>query len=626
MTEDAKKLLKKRRWTGADVGKLLIESFINDVLHSREPDFKPIVSQERFRELESKLSEWDAESYSTLGEINTALLTAYNYCLGDIQKYENGFFRLSTALELCESVESALNLSLSYPLIVTQEKYNDTKRTAAELLVKSEEHYLDLFFYTLRYSLAMDTTPELQAAIDDLKAEPVTNPRILRNYNRITERGYITLRDGTRSDETPREQWRSAIIEQLREMHPDAPEDLRELLHQIRDKAIQEARRFRYEGITAIKEAYKEDIGEDLPITAPELIERLYKHLERYDQRAAIIDDAPLYVDMPIPEPFPEVDTWLFMRAGGIPGFCTWHYYDAPPELNKAELLTAYSVYSILYCETPEQLREFKDDYPKIAQIIDARISAAVPEIGDDQTAGQPVTWGRLADLDFLNFRDLIEPDTQTIVDAVCLDPVDVTGQTESRRTARLKLYEKRTRAQTRGIAILQGRTLNAPTGFYDNSIFISELAKSHSLEQLRESEERVAELRRLRSSLVIPALRNIIGFNTLLELLADVYGIPDLLLIRFDCKKYIEQLREYNNRIYTLYSTVYGDGTERREKQGVINSAFIPFKLAELQPADQAVEQIREKLQTARYSAAVRSYLRYFDTPIKELYEGGAE
>ena len=48
MAKSIDSLLKKKGWSGEEVGKALIASVIHDVKHRGEPDFKPLFSQSDF--------------------------------------------------------------------------------------------------------------------------------------------------------------------------------------------------------------------------------------------------------------------------------------------------------------------------------------------------------------------------------------------------------------------------------------------------------------------------------------------------------------------------------------------------------------------------------------------------
>lgn len=58
-----KNLLKKKGWTGEEVGKLLIASMLNDIKQQGQQDKEPLFSQSDFEKMESSLTSDRGLSY-----------------------------------------------------------------------------------------------------------------------------------------------------------------------------------------------------------------------------------------------------------------------------------------------------------------------------------------------------------------------------------------------------------------------------------------------------------------------------------------------------------------------------------------------------------------------------------
>ena len=89
------KLLKKKGWTGKEVGQLLIASLLNDIKQLGQGEKTPLFSQADFEKMESSLnSDFDYLSYGVYRELYSSILDSFNIGQGLCQQFYNGFSRL----------------------------------------------------------------------------------------------------------------------------------------------------------------------------------------------------------------------------------------------------------------------------------------------------------------------------------------------------------------------------------------------------------------------------------------------------------------------------------------------------------------------------------------------------
>lgn len=94
MALNINKLLLKKGWTGAEVGKLLMASLINDLKHHGEPDHKPLFTQAQFDRMASKLpTERDYLVLNMYITLYDSVSTVFNKSQALMQQAWHGYYR-----------------------------------------------------------------------------------------------------------------------------------------------------------------------------------------------------------------------------------------------------------------------------------------------------------------------------------------------------------------------------------------------------------------------------------------------------------------------------------------------------------------------------------------------------
>ncbi len=622
MAKNIDSLLKKKGWSGDEVGKALIASTIHDVKHRGEPDFKPLFSQADFERMESSLNtDRDFTVYGVYRDIYSSLIDAYNRGQGLYQQFYNGYSRYSNYMYLCQQADEALKRAESYPLIMTQSQYNRYKDKAQSQLEGLQESFSSLLFHILgKFIEAPDEAPEgIRTAIEATKKEPATNKRILNSWNEVWGLGYYQLPDGRRSDQMTSEEWQNALKELFLKTHSltinGEPATAEETFTHYGQERLLRALELFYKGIDGIKELYKATTGENMDgvdeVEETRLLEALedivgvdYRSKEELRRKEKA--ESPLY-------PLQGLINGLL--DGTTASSTEWHYHEAPPELTKYDVLECLDLYN--GAETEDgipQLKEFKADYPALFSALEAYIKEAVPALKGLKPAQydkEVISWGELAELDFMNYKSLITPDDGEIVEILEGDGAISHAQ--------YKRYWKR------GIAIIQ----NPPEWRVDENGDYKEdespLAVFSTLDTLAEDADKREELDAFQNNLFKPALRFLYAFNALMKIIGAVYDIEDMEAVQLSTRTLESQLTSFNNLIYLFYAEVYGDEDEKAHKRELIKELFIPVDTEELKPTADAIKAVTDELTELGFTSKARKKLKNFDRYIALLMGEGA-
>lgn len=601
------KLLKKKGWTGKEVGQLLIASMLNDIKQQGQGEKTPLFSQADFEKMESSLnSDFDYLSYGVYRELYSSIIDSFNRGQGLCQQFYNGFSRLFTVLR---EVQIADNVQKAYddtPLIMTESQYKRLEAEAVQTLRGRKESYYSLLFYLLEKSLdAGDEAPEpIRTAIEATKEIPAEKITFSRSYNEQMGEGYYSLPDGRRSDQMTSEEWQKALEEEILRTHKltinGEPASTEETIREYnRDRLIKSYELF-FKGAKAIRELVLERTGKELDGTDEEIEEALND----------ILNDTIDYVGKARYNPNAE----KIAEALGFSTPTEWHTYEELPEG-----LTAYDLLYLItessrYGETDKKkhLKAFKTEYKELYTALNAYIEENVPKargLKPNQLYKDIVSWGELADAGIIGYSSLIQPDDREIVQI----------WTEGEDTTENK--SKRLRAGLRGIAILRN-----PASYQtdENGDYIekkSPLRFFLSLYTLEGDGDKIAEINSYIDNLIYPALSYLYAFNSLMGIIGKVYDLPELEEVtRFDTRLFESKMSGFNGMLYLFYHNVYGNEEEKQRKRAIIKEIFRPLEADTLKPSQEAIEEVTAELTKLGFSSDARKKLKYLDAFIDRL------
>lgn len=619
MAKSINSLLKKKGWSGSEVGKALVASVVHDFKHQKDPDYKPLFTQADFDKMESSLTEGDFLIYGCYRDIYSSIIDTFNRGQALFQQFYNGYSNYSNAMILCNTAENALKQADEYPLIMTESQYKRCKRKTKERLKGFTESYISLVFNTIEYFYnAPELAPEaIKRALDAISTVPATNKRLLARYNEVMGLGYYTLPDGRKSKDMSLKEWQETLKALYLESHPltinGEPATAEETFKYYREQTTLKTYKLFFEGIEGIKRAYKEVVGEDMEVDEVEET-RLLETLEDMLGARASWEVDRREKDLPPLYPLQGLLRHLIDPAETI---TEWHYNENPPEgITKDFFLNNILAewYSGILSEDAKEaqatLDEFIADYPELYKTVVAYIEQEIPALKDLEPAyrfDNITSWGNLAELDYLDYKSLIEPNEADIVETLA-EEAEETGDT-------LGLSSKRIRIAWNSIAIVQNprkSQIDDNGDYKENANAL--LANFGNLDTTAETEQETGELYAYRNLLFIPALRYIYAFNVLMGIVGTIYDIDGMDTLKLSTANIETQLGGFNDLLYMFYANVSGDREEKTRKRKLIKQLFTPVDVEELKPTQEAIDAVTKQIAELGYTTKARKQLKDFD------------
>ncbi|MFA7162816.1 MAG: hypothetical protein WC097_01530 [Eubacteriales bacterium] len=545
------KLLKKKGWTGAELGRLELANTFTAFAQALQgvKDPKPLISNADFNKMISTITEpAEGRTYNNYLKIHEWIAKTYNMAVAQEQQANLNFNKLLNTLSNAMVAEELYSYIAELPAIMTAKQYKDIvdSRTKEILHPDGEEIGFNVFNMLeqalLYYVHLLQKEPRKKNPLKPLKKkleqELVTEPRILTRYNEVMGNGYYEREDGTRSDKVPSEEW-----SKLTPVTED-PEEQMEL---------------RVERATFINEAImKEGLTE-----------------EEAQGKLAQVKELAYYKDL---QP------------------ATWHIYEAPPEdLNKWEIIEAgdlFEYFPALAGEgtDEEQLADmeaFKKEFPEIVTTLlkdMERYIKGISSLPIEKWLDSVYMWEDLYKVDFYGFKtSFVESDTT--------------------------IFDGNRRAIFNGIAILRPSDLLSKSpridekGYYkapDPKGAIATLSLDRFFtdnEDYATNTDRIAEERQT----LIESLYYVYGFNKAIELIAEYYKVEELLVTQIPYEGFMQRIRAFNGLIASLYKKIksidYEDKELQEKKFEVLKDVLYPIEEDFLQIPEERIAQVKRAL-----------------------------
>ena len=607
MANSIKSLLSKKGWTGEEVGKALIASLLNDIRYQGQ-EHELLFTQADFDKMESSLStDRDYLAYGVYRDIYSSIVDTYNRGQGLYQQFYNGYYRYVMHLQGAMKADNALKQAEYYPLIMTEEQYRKAERETVEEKKRFGESFYSLVFTLLEYFLnALDNGEKVPAdiakAIEATKKEPAKGHALYSSYNELMGEGYYTLPDGTRSDQMTSEEWQEALKKLYLSSHKltinGRPATAEETIQHYNGNRLLKGWELFFRGADAIKEAYRERTGKELP--------------EAGDQE--ILDELELVLDGIGKDPYNPLRSSLYeLYTEETP--TEWHYYtEAPEGLTAYDLLDLIIDESGSYADLAEQkakLKAFKTEYKDLYTALEAYIKETVPRAGELKPAQlykDFIGWGELAEHKIGGFESLLATNTREIIEYLGRQGLK---------------FADRKRAMFRGIAIIQQPESYQLTESGDYKEATNPLSGLDSIDNIAEDNQKRIEIEELQHHLFIPALSYLYAYNALIELIGAVYDIDGIEVAKVDTSYFESQLEGFNGLLYNFYYTVDGDKEEKARKRELIKEVFSPVYAEDYKPTAEAIATVKEELSKLGISSTARKKLKDFESLIAELDNG---
>lgn len=630
---NVEKLLKKKGWTGKELGRLELAMTLNALHKSLQGDTSPerIVSEAEFRKMLDTITDpYQGKIYNEYITIHEWFANNYSYAVANEQQALLMHNKLMNTLTNAMLAENVYEYISQLPAIFTEKQYKDlvTARTKEILTPDGETLGFNVFnlvelaidYYVKQLSKEPRKKNPLKPLKKKLEAERVTDSHILSRYVEVTGLGYYEMEDGTRSDQLTKGEWKSKVFEAF-------------IKSDIFQKVLEKAEELDQSGTVTriIKENVSLITAGKLEQTVKEKVaqimtEKELKYFEdtEQDTQSTIENMQLAYVELVEQAKLPPEE-----YLNEFADYCIiakWHFYDSPPEdLNKWEVLEAgdlYEYYTTLAGEgSPEMLIDditaFKEEFPEVVEAILGDMEHYIKGV-KSMTVSEWIytvySWEELYKLDMYGFRSIYTDD--------------------------VSIFNGNERAILNGIAIVRPSTLlerspriDPETGYYKppKADKITALGLEQYFTDNENYADNVRELELARKRL-IEAIYFYKGFDKILDLIISYYDVDEFNLVRFDVSRIETKVKAFNSLLVTLYDQIkhtnYEDKELKEKKLEVLRDVFTPIDLSKIKipqyRIDRAITDIKEKRAFVGGMNDIRVTLCYM--PSKEEMEAEEE
>lgn len=557
---DIKRLLKKKGWTGRELGILELSNMaimFRQALEGKEP--QPIVEQARFREMINGITDrQQGQIYNGYISIHEWLSIRYNIAQTQLQQAQLQYRTLAAYVTDAIFAEDVYHYIEQLPAIMTEKQYRDAREAGLKKWLYDEDGTergdslaalieRGISFYTKQLQTNPAKPNPLKAIRKKYIAEPVKSKLILEGYNEVMGEGYYTIEDGSgrRSDTMTAEEWQEAIT------------------------------------TPAMKQALKTTDGSGTEYTQQIATRRLL-------ERAKVIFEGGTEADADEAQQKKDYERGLATPV-------KWHYYEeAPADLTKWDIVEAGLMYFYggLFCgmdvSEGEYLAELEDFLTEFRELADA-IIADIEKLyltGKDPLQPLPVE-GRepLKDIASLPLQDW----SSTVFSWGDLYKLDVYGFKKDAE-ADTTIFDGNKRAILNGIAILRASDLLDRSPRINESGYYVEPDIMHTLSNFTleaffpEAEDYADNLEIVETArqTLIESYYHLKGYNYALEIIASFYDVPEIAIFQMNTSGIEDKIRAFNGLVPILYKKIldtdYEDKELKERKLQVLKDLFQPI------------------------------------------------
>lgn len=565
------KLLKKKGWTGSELGRLQIVTTLKGLQKVIDGEESPetVVSRTDIRKMLDTLDPVEGAVYNGYIAIHEWFRLTFPAATATEQAAHLNYAKFSELITIASITEEIYQYISELPAIMTQKQYEDlVARRKNEILHPDGEpigfNLFNLLEQAILYEVSQtEKNPRKKTLLKPLKKklekELVTDQHILSRYNEVSgENGYFTLPDGRRSDQMTNEEWQAAVAEYGKEL---TTEERQEYLR----------KRF----------FAKNDL--------------VYSGMEETEA---------------------DIKAEEIATEGLSDSFTEWHNYETPPaDLNKWEILKCYDLYEWYISLSGEcyegksfeeslleDIEAFKKEFPELVEVIlkdMERFIKGVSSIPNEEWINTIYEWEDLYSMDFYDFRKDYVSD--------------------------FEIFDGNNRALFNGVAILRPSDLldrsmriDKETGYYQPPE-IRGIGSRYGLKAYFTDNEDYAEnveaLETTRKQL-LDNLYFMNGWNTALDLIAQAFDLEEIRIgkLRLDYLK--SMIESYNALVKNLYRKIkemdYPDKELQEKKLEVLKDILCPIDLDRIKIPKEQVEKAKADMEGFKAFMEESKDLRY--------------
>jgi len=576
MGMNIKSILKKKSWTGEEIGKVFLANAIDGYkrILSGEVDPKPLFSQSQLNAMvESLRDSYDITVYNRYSHLYNWINTSLSLNHGHWQTI-NSEIRLNVlTLSHINTIERVLIDNARKPKIMTSKEYETMKKNKLESFFTGEDgtdNGITLFelvdnviYYYSRLELDNPRRKNpVKTILRRYASESIESEYLSSQYGRVTGNGYYILSDGRKSDDLSQDEWENALKDGLL-LYNYSKDDLSDVVRKdfyisrLKDEGLSEDEA--HKAVKKILQGNNEEaqyrLYEEAPddLTKREVIDELF-----------IMESYPALMDS-------EADDKTFRQ----------------------------------------QLRLLREEFSDLVDAILIDIDETVFNGKTNYSSISIKEWPRET---VISYRELYDRNLYGKQDDWNQDHFLFDGEPNP------------TRHGLNGIAILNASSFKGNDASYEESNTLDEIDTQNGLKQFTPANKdyvgNIALIEESRQSLV-SSYRELLIFDTIMDMVDEYLQLENFSIFKSDAeimKQRTQALDEYKETTKKLVSYSH---TDRAEKLRIIDEVFYSINIENITLSDDALKKIERgifsdlKLFEEKHPNLVRYY--------KELEGGGA-
>ena len=617
MARDINRILSKSKWTGEELGRILLAELVRSIQVAKGDIEKsdPIITDKDLVSMEKGLeTDRNYNVYNTFRNLYFQITKNYNQGANYMNCFQGAYNREVMHLSDCYNYERTKTEQSRLPVIVTKSKYEELTKGAREKLANVGESYAGLII-TLAgwFSTHTDQAPAgFAEALEATKKEQVTNKDIAQAWLNEVEGYCLVLPNGLRSDTATQEEWEAGVKEtfmqkyaisseistRVEEMLPDYFMKATDFGKAVAFHKYAESKlmlRWLWEGEEGLKKDFAKIKGNP---SAAENISKEFATLQELLEE----DNTDLY-DL--------LDISNYSKADHSKEAFTYAEDQVTEVLLYEELpqtVTKYNIikegYFLYYgdfegAEPKGLFTSFTKDYPALFDILNKFVQETLPVFKGIKPANYSKLLISYAELERLGIADYTTNPTKESL-------AQMYAETDNFDYLTYK------RIQNSGYAVLQDFVKGiADTGEIKVH---SDLRLAVNLEALEAIEIMKTNMLKARETLFLPAIKYLLAYNSLIDIYRETFDFEELTKIKVNEKDIELKLDSYNDLLFLLYKAVFGSGEQQKHKRELIKTLFKPLYIEDFKPTAQAITQVETELNDLGFTKAGREKLAETD------------
>ena len=556
MPTDIKALLKKKGWTGRELGILELTNMAEmyDQMRRGVQEPREIIDRAAITAAIHNLDRANGPTYNGYISIHEWISVEAPTANAHIQQLQLGLATILQYILSASATEKAYEYVEKLPAIMTRKEYEEKKAEGIHRQLYDENgepltwNVYSLVEHVITYYAELETKKAnpFKALKKKYQAAKVKSPRIRSMWPRVMGEGYYTLEDGSRSDEMTEEEWQKAITT------PKMEEALRSLREADGDTAARIAR-------------------------------------ERLIMKRLMTRGEAIFAGATDEEADKIQQVMDFREGYAMP--CTWHYYEeAPEDLSKWDVIEAglYEFYLDWDGDMEASLEDFYAEFKEAADLalkeIDKKHKLGAAQIPLQDWLTNTIPLPDLYEMDFFGMKDFIESETS--------------------------IWDGNRRALFNGIAIYEpcdfkkeeGHApdrLQDERGYYKPPTITDTLTVIQLSDFFPESEEYAQAVENVETARenILDSYYFLMAHNRVLDMIAEYFDVPRLEVFKADLEDFSSRIEAVTGMIFQLYTSLkgrdYEDKELKRKKLEVLQDLFYPIDYKSLHIPEEAEQTV---------------------------------